>query len=75
MTMPEMNGLELIKKIRGTGKDVPFIFLKASDQLHVAIEAMTCGASDFLLKDENILRTLSISFDKVVEKYQLKKNN
>jgi two-component system, sensor histidine kinase and response regulator len=75
MTMPEMNGLELIKKIRGTGKDVPFIFLTASDQLHVAIEAMTCGASDYLLKDENILRTLSISVDKVLEKHQLKKNN
>lgn len=75
MTMPEMNGLELIKKIRGTGKDVPFIFLTAGDQLHVAIEAMTCGASDYLLKDENILRTLSISVDKVLEKHQLKKNN
>lgn len=75
MAMPEMNGLELIKKIRSTGQDVPFIFLTASDQLNTAIEAMTCGASDYLLKDENILRTLSISVDKVLEKHQLKKSN
>jgi signal transduction histidine kinase len=75
MAMPEMNGLELIKKIRSTGHDVPFIFLTASDQLNTAIEAMTCGASDYLLKDENILRTLSISVDKVLEKHQLKKSN
>ncbi len=75
MAMPGMNGLELIKNIRGSGKGVPFIFLTASDQLNVAIEAMTCGASDYLLKDENILRTLSISVDKVLEKHQLKKRN
>lgn len=36
---------------------------------------MTCGAIDYLLKDENILRTLSISVDKVLEKHQLKKSN
>lgn len=75
MEMPRMNGLELLKKIRGDGKEVAFIFLTASDQLSIAIEAMLYGASDYLLKDENLLKTLSISVDNVLEKHQLKKRN
>jgi signal transduction histidine kinase len=75
MEMPVMNGLELIKKIRESKHDAPLIIMTASDQVSVAIEAMKIGANDYLLKDENILRTLPISVERVLEKHQLKLKN
>ncbi len=75
MEMPVMNGLQLIRKIRGEGIDTPLIIMTASDQVTVAIEAMNLGAGDYLLKDENILKMLPISVNKILEKHQLKKRN
>ena len=75
MEMPEMNGMELIERIRKSGNDVPLIVMTATDQVTVAIEAMKIGANDYLIKDENILRTLSISVDRVLDKHRLKECN
>ena len=75
MNMPEMDGLELIKKIRGSGSDVPIIILTGNNEISVAIDAMNSGASDYLLKDENIQDTIILSAKKVLEKDQLKRQN
>lgn len=75
MNMPEMNGLELIEAIRGGNSDVPIIILTGNSQISVAISALDKGANDYLLKDENIQDTISISVSKVLEKHQLKLKN
>lgn len=72
MNMPEMNGLELIEAIRTKGSDVPIIILTGNSEISVAISALNKGASDYLMKDENIHETITISVDKVLEKHQLK---
>ncbi len=75
MEMPGMDGTQLIKRIRSAGIDTPLIIMTASDQVTVAIEAINLGAGDYLLKDENILKMLPISVNKILEKHQLKKRN
>jgi len=75
MNMPEMNGLELIKELRNNNADVPIIILTGNDEVAVAIEAMNCGANDYLVKDENIQDTILLSVGKVLEKHELKKKN
>jgi sigma-B regulation protein RsbU (phosphoserine phosphatase) len=75
MNMPEMNGTELIKKIRDAGSDVPIIILTGNSEISVAISAMNSGASDYLMKDENIQDTVILSVEKVLEKHELKKHN
>jgi len=75
MNMPEMSGLELIEAIRDTGSDVPIIILTGNSEISVAIAALNKGASDYLLKDENIHETITISVAKVLEKQQLKREN
>ena len=75
MNMPEMNGLELIEAIRGRGSDVPIIILTGNSEISVAISALNKGANDYLMKDENIHETISISVAKVIEKQQLKLDN
>ncbi|MCP4146745.1 MAG: response regulator [bacterium] len=72
MNMPGMNGLELIKELKKRERDVPVIILTSNDQISIAVEALKSGASDYLLKDENIDRTLSLSVERVREKRRLK---
>jgi len=75
MNMPQVSGLELINRLRAMGSDVPVIILTGSNEISVAINALNCGANDYLLKDENVQETVSISVSRVLEKYELKKQN
>jgi DNA-binding response OmpR family regulator len=62
--MPDMNGLEVLKKIHAELPDLPVILFTAQPDLHSAVEALRRGASDYLmkpLKPETVLaRTRSI---------------
>ena len=51
--MPNMNGLELLKKVRSNTslKNIPFIVLTTNED--VTKEAMDAGASDFISKPTN----------------------
>ena len=75
MNMPVMNGLELIREVRGRSEDTPIIILTGNNEISVAIQALKNGASDYLLKDENILETISISVERVLEKQRLERHN
>ncbi len=48
--LPNTSGLELASQIRKLDPKLPVIFITASDESDVAIEAMTLGAYDYLLK-------------------------
>jgi signal transduction histidine kinase len=75
MNMPEMNGLELIRKLRENNIDTPLIILTGNNEISVAVEALNSGATDYLLKDENIQDTVTLSVEKSLEKYRLRKQN
>lgn len=48
--MPEMNGFELLDKIRRDGNDLPVIFLTAKDSLEDRIGGLDLGADDYMVK-------------------------
>jgi len=48
--LPEMNGLEMARKVRDIDGKLPIIFVTASDDSDDAIEAMKLGAYEYLLK-------------------------
>ncbi|MBL7032193.1 MAG: response regulator, partial [Nitrospira sp.] len=48
--MPGMDGIEVLKKIRGRNKNIPVIMMTAFSDSKTAIEAMREGAFDYLLK-------------------------
>jgi two-component system nitrogen regulation response regulator GlnG len=52
--LPEMNGLELAKKIRSIDARLPVIFITSLDDSDTAIEAMKLGAYDFCNKPLDI---------------------
>lgn len=52
INMPKMNGVELIKKIRAQGNEVPFIFYTGHGNRDLMMEAIKYGAFDFLNKPD-----------------------
>jgi two-component system response regulator FlrC len=48
--MPNMDGHTLLKRIRGRNPDLPVVLMTAYGTVQKAVDAMRCGASDYLLK-------------------------
>lgn len=48
--MPEINGLEFLKKIRDEGIETPLVFLTAHDDQENTVKALRLGAFDFIGK-------------------------
>ena len=59
--MPEMDGLELQRRLRDAGAQLPVIVMTGHGDIPIAVEAMKAGAADFLEKpfdDEQLLASL-----------------
>ena len=48
--LPEMDGYELIGRMREEGKDTPVIMLTAKDSMEDRVEGLNRGADDYLVK-------------------------
>jgi len=67
INMPDMNGLELQKKMNNIGCILPVIFLTGHGNVLTAVEAMKAGAFDFFEKPYNgksLLESIHIAFEK-----------
>jgi DNA-binding NtrC family response regulator len=50
LMMPEMDGLELLKTVKGTRPEVMVILMTAYGSIETAVEAMRMGANDYITK-------------------------
>ncbi len=50
LLMPEMDGMELLKTIKGTRPELPVIIMTAYGSIGTAVEAMKIGADDYITK-------------------------
>ena len=71
--LPEMNGLEVTKKIREKHISTPIIFLTSSRDFRLAIEVMKYGVDDYLVKDEATDTVLPRTVVNVLERLILKR--
>ncbi len=53
MVMPEMDGVTLLRRIRSTLPELPFVLVTAHGSVDSAVAAMKEGADDYLLKPLN----------------------
>ena len=61
MTMPKMDGIQLLGRIKQTQPDLPVIIMTAFGTVEKAVEAMKTGAFDYITKpfqNEDLLRSL-----------------
>jgi PAS domain S-box-containing protein len=64
--MPEMDGIELLKKVRATQKNVPFIIFTGRGREEIVIEALNNGA-DFYLQKGGDPKTLYTELGHVIQ--------
>ena len=63
LKMPELGGLDLLKRIKATTPQLPVILVTGHASVDTAVEAMRLGAQDFILKPfqrETILATVAL---------------
>jgi DNA-binding NtrC family response regulator len=70
MTMPEMNGLEVLETIKNISPRTECIMVTAVNEARVAVECLTKGAYDYLVKPVS-QEDLAFSMKRVLEKKRL----
>ena len=48
--LPDLDGLEVLRRLRGRGTDVPVLFLTARDAVEDRIAGLTAGGDDYVTK-------------------------
>ncbi|HEP9234435.1 TPA: SpoIIE family protein phosphatase [Pseudomonas aeruginosa] len=61
LRMPQIDGLELIRRIRQTASETPIIVLSGAGVMSDAVEALRLGAADYLIKPLEDLAVLEHS--------------
>jgi serine phosphatase RsbU (regulator of sigma subunit) len=64
ISLPDINGLEVIKRIRKKAEFIPIIVVTGTSDINIAIEAVRSGAWDYILKPVDDLK----KFDKIIQK-------
>lgn len=74
ITLPAMNGTELLKKIRRQWPGMPVIMLTAIDRIQTVVECIRLGAFDYLVKpiiSDALLTSVQRAFESIEMKREL----
>ncbi len=73
LRMPDMDGVELLRRLRDTDALLPAIVITGHGDVQMAVEAMKCGAIDFIEKpfsDDVIIESISRAASRAAERVQ-----
>jgi response regulator RpfG family c-di-GMP phosphodiesterase len=74
--LDDLNGIDVLKAIKAKCKDAEFIFLTSNENIEVAIECITYGVHDYIIKDKgDILKRLTDKVNKVSKVIVLRRKN
>ncbi|MGC8736278.1 MAG: sigma-54-dependent transcriptional regulator [Dissulfurimicrobium sp.] len=71
LKMPDMNGIELMRKVKEKRPEIDFILLTAFATVENAVQAMKEGAQDYLIKPLKDPDELRIAVSKILERQAL----
>lgn len=57
--LPGLSGIELIRELRAAGKEYPVLVLTARDRWQDKVEALKCGADDYVVKPFHVEEVLA----------------
>ncbi len=67
--LSDLSALDILKKMRENGQDLPFIVVTAAGSEKIAVELMKQGAYDYVVKDNAYPNTLPVVVKKSLEIY------
>ena len=73
IVMPEMDGVDLLRRVRSHLPQLPFVLISAHGSVDGAVAAMKEGADDYLLKPLNWDELLLV-VERLLEQYQVRAN-
>lgn len=71
--MPNLDGLELLKRLRETNKSLPIIIMTGHGDIPLAVEAMKLGAIDFIEKpfeDDRLIGTITAALGGAAQRHK-----
>ncbi|MGG2756101.1 two-component system response regulator RssB [Pseudomonas aeruginosa] len=75
LRMPQIDDLELIRRIRQTASETPIIVLSGAGVMSDAVEALRLGAADYLIKPLEDLAVLEHSVRRALDRAYLRVEN
>jgi DNA-binding NtrC family response regulator len=72
--MPEMDGLELLRRLQKDYPDLPVVMLPATESIQLAVQAIKAGAYDYLAKPFNY-HQIQIVAEKALGQRRLRQEN
>ena len=52
--LPDISGLDVLRRVRATGNKLPILILTARDTTHDKVTSLDCGADDYLVKTTDL---------------------
>ena len=74
-SLPRMNGLEVLAKIREGAVAVPVVMATGQGDERIAVQAMNTGAIDYVMKTSGYFATLPTVLNKVLKQHELQRDN
>jgi two-component system cell cycle response regulator len=71
LSLPDSHGLETFRKFRENSPTVPIVVLTGRDDDSLALEAMACGAQDYLVKGRTAGQEVARAVRYAVERHRL----
>jgi len=72
-SLPDMKGIEILKKIVAYNPDISTILLSGQDELNVVVEVYKLGAKSYIIKNENAIVELNNCIKNLITSLNLKK--
>ena len=70
LKMPRMDGMEVLRRLRQQGRDLPVIVLTAHGEVQSAVQATQLGATNYLTKPFDLI-AVGLAVEKALESHRL----
>ncbi len=73
--LEEMNGIDVLKKVKKKNSKTDFLFLTSNENMEVAVNTIKFGAYDYIVKDRYALEKVIHKIQKIIQLKKLEKKN